>query len=229
MGNTSSKFNPPHSYYAFFDLDHTLSGEVSGKALAKGAIRKGLLGRRDVIKALKLSLSYKLQLEDPLKVVSKMVLWTNGMPEQKLKDLCNEVSLKIIIPSIYPQVMPELKYHRNNNAGLVILSSALSYVCRVIADHLEMDDILCSRIEIDEGIVNGRPLGRLCFGEEKLERLKAYCSEKRIDPRETWYYADSITDLPVLEKVGFPVCVNPDRKLLKAANKNGWRICHWNY
>jgi HAD superfamily phosphoserine phosphatase-like hydrolase len=110
----------------------------------------------------------------------------------------------------------------------VILSSALKPICIEIAKILDIDDIICSDLEVKDGYLTGRPIGRLCFGEEKMIRLKEYCERNNAQASEAWYYGDSITDLPALSIVGNPVCVNPDNKLRMVAGKRGWRILHWN-
>jgi phosphoserine phosphatase len=87
-----------------------------------------------------------------------------------------------------------------------------------------MDDVICSGLEIKDGVYTGYPSGTFCFGEEKVNRLNSYCAEKKINPAVTWYYGDSIADFPVLKSAGNPVCVDPDKKLLREAIKRNWKI-----
>ena len=110
----------------------------------------------------------------------------------------------------------------------MILSSALTTICRQMAENLNIDDIICSGLEVKNGYMTGRPLGHLCFGEEKAVRLKRYCEIFNFSLSEAWYYGDSISDLHALSVVGNPVCVNPDKKLKKAAKRRGWKIVLWN-
>ena len=74
------------------------------------------------------------------------------------------------------------------------------------------------------GVLTGEPIGKFCFGEEKVFRLIDYCQKNSVDPNNSWYYGDSISDLPVLSAVGIPICVYPDKKLTKAAKQRGWKI-----
>lgn len=181
----------------------------------------------DFAKAVFLGASYRLGVSDPVKIMTKMTAWVKGQSEKSLEDLCLEVVNEVMLSSIYHEVFDELKMHRSKNGKTVILSSSLVPVCREIAGFLNMDDFICSRLEIRDGYFTGRPEGNLCFGEEKLVRLKEYCELNNSKVTESWYYGDSISDLPALKIVGVPVCVNPDRKLHKAAKENGWRICYW--
>jgi phosphoserine phosphatase len=78
------------------------------------------------------------------------------------------------------------------------------------------------------GLLTGNPKGKICFGEEKLSRFLDYCWKNDISVEDTWYYADSISDLPVLAVTGHPICVNPDKKLRRQAIRNGWKILDFN-
>jgi len=214
-------------YIAFFDLDSTLTDVISGKALAACAYRKGLMKSSDLVTAIYLLLLYRLNLRDPLKIIDDMVSRVKGIPEQAMNDLCSEVFLKVLLPSVFREAKTEIKQHKENGAKVVILSSGLEQICREMAKSIEMDDIICSVLEVRDGYFTGRPLGRLCFGKEKVIRLIEYCKHNNVNPRYSWYYGDSFSDLPVLDYVGNPVCVNPDKKLKKAAHNRGWKVLYW--
>ena len=161
----------------------------------------------DLINAIYLSLVYKLKLKDPLKIIDDMVGWVEGLPEKTMVDLCSEVSRKVLLPSVYQAARSEIKIHKEKNAKVVILSSALTPLCQEAAKDLEMDDIICSDLEVKNGYYTGCSHGRLCFGEEKAARLMEYCEKNNSTPGDAWYYSDSISDLPVLNAVGHPVCI----------------------
>ena len=156
-----------------------------------------------------------------------MMKWVKGMAEKTMIDLCSEVFSDVLLPSVHPEARSEIKFHKDKNAKVVILSSALTPVCNEMAKNLGMDDIICSDLEVKDGFLTGRPRGRLCFGEEKLVRLKEYCERNNSKTSDAWCYGDSISDLPALSSVGNPVCINPDSKLKKAAKKRGWKILNW--
>jgi HAD superfamily phosphoserine phosphatase-like hydrolase len=108
-----------------------------------------------------------------------------------------------------------------------ILSSSLKPICIGIAQKLNIDNVLCSEIESKNGLLTGRPIGRLCFREEKAIRLAAYCKLNNMDPADAWYYGDSISDLPALSIVGNPICINADSQLKKIAIKRNWKTLSW--
>lgn len=212
---------------AFFDLDRTIIKAISGNALVKSAYRKGLMSTSDLIRAFYLSVVYKMNLRDPQLIIDEMVSWVKGMHEKTVSDLCFEVFRDVLLPTVYKEAEAEIKIRRDEDTKLVILSSALTPICREMAKHLEMDDIICSELEVINGYLTGFPVGHLCFGAEKATRLKEYCEKSNTNTSEAWYYGDSISDLAVLKSVGNPVCVNPDKKLYKEAIQRGWKILWW--
>ncbi len=228
MATTFSKdSNLVKNYIAFFDLDQTITSSISGKELARGAFRKGLMTRYDLANAIFLSLLFRLELKDPLKIIDKMVRWVDGISEKTIVDLCSEVFREVLLPSVYDEARSEIEFHKRENAKVVILSSALAPVCKDMAKDLGIDDIICSDLEVNNGYLTGRPLGHICFGEEKAIRLKEYCEKNNCSPSDAFYYGDSISDLPALNLVGNPICVNPDNKLKKTALKRSWKILNW--
>jgi HAD-superfamily subfamily IB hydrolase, TIGR01490 len=227
MATTSTREDKGGRYIAFFDLDRTITKAISGRALARGALRKGILKSSDLAIGLYFAIFYRLRLADPVMIMEKMTNWVKGMSEKTLTDLCLEVFKKVMLPSIHPEVFNELKMHKENNALTVILSSSLVPMCKAVAEYLEMDDIICSELEIKDGYLTGKPVGNLCYGDEKLIRLKEYCEKNNTTVADAWYYGDAIIDQPALSIVGNPVCINPDKKLERVAKKNKWRIYIW--
>jgi putative phosphoserine phosphatase/1-acylglycerol-3-phosphate O-acyltransferase len=228
MGTTSSeKSNPEINQIAFFDLDRTVTGAVSGRLLVTGAYRRGLMKKSDILLALWLSSAYRLKLRDPVAIMNEMIIWVKGIKVSDFSALCSEVVNEDLIPSVFKEAAAEIALHRGDNFRTVLLSSSVRQVCREISAHLGINDIICSELESSEGLLTGLPLGNLCFGEEKARRLTEYCENHNYSPDNAWYYGDSISDLPALSIVGNPVCVNPDRQLEKEACKREWKICWW--
>jgi putative phosphoserine phosphatase/1-acylglycerol-3-phosphate O-acyltransferase len=211
-------------YIAFFDLDRTIISTNSGRIITKTAYEKGLMTVSDLIRGIWLSFLYRYELRDTVKIIDSMVSWLKGVRQTDLDDLALEVFNTNLLNSIRPEIREEITYHKNKEAIIVILSSALPSICKPVADYLRMDDILCSNLEINNGVFTGFPSGSFCFGKEKVKRLLEYCMFMNINPLDSWYYGDSIADLPVLETVGNPVCVYPDRKLLKVSRARGWKV-----
>ena len=212
------------NYIAFFDLDGTIIDANSGKELILYAYKKGFISWLDIVRGIYLSMLYRFKVKDTVKIIHSMAGWLKGVSQSGLITLSEEIFRDRLMKSIRPEVVEKIMFHKNNGGMVVILSSAIMPVCKAIADHLEMDDVICSVLETRNGIFTGNPEGSLCFGKEKVARLTEFCNKNNINPCHSWYYGDSIADLPVLCSVGNPVCVNPDKKLLKAAKERGWQV-----
>jgi phosphoserine phosphatase len=90
-----------------------------------------------------------------------------------------------------------------------------------------MDGYVCSYLEVSNCTCTGNPSGNLCFGEEKLRMMKEYCIKNTMSLSDSWYYGDSLSDLPALLAAGTPVCVNPDRGLAREARQRNWKVLRW--
>jgi HAD superfamily hydrolase (TIGR01490 family) len=216
-----------NSYIAFFDLDRTITRAISGNVLTLSAYRKGLMSTSDILYALWLLACYKLSLRDPQKLIYIMAGWVKGIPVQTLDELSLEITQKYLLPAVYPGAVKEITMHSENRAKTVILSSSPVSVCREMAKSLAIDDIVCSELESVNGYLTGRSVKPLCFGGEKANRIREYCENNNTDPSVCWYYGDAMADFQALSIVGHPVCINPDRKLLRKAKERGWNICFW--
>ena len=215
------------SYIAFFDLDKTITGAVSGNEIAKSAYRKGLMTKRGLARALWLSLLYKLSLRDPKRIVVEMAGWVKGLPEETLREITGEVVNEKLIPAIYNDALLEIEMHRKQNSKIVLLSSTTEEVARHISAHVGLDDYLCSVMEVKNGLLTGLTVRPLCFAEEKAVRMREYCETFNTKLAECWYYGDSLADSFALDICGTAVCVNPDKKLRKMALKKKWKIALW--
>jgi len=212
---------------AFFDIDKTIIKINSGEALIKMAYRKGVMSTLGIVKAVYAGVQYKYSMKDTHKIIQKMGRWLKGLSEDKFAKISNEIFKKDLLPNIRPNIVKEIDELKKQGTEVVILSSAVSSVCVPLGKHLNMDAVICTELEVEEGKFTGRPVGKFCFRDEKLVRLKEFCQMRNFSLDNAAYYADAIDDLPALEAVGFPVCVSPDKKLNKIAQEKGWIIQNW--
>ncbi len=211
-------------YAAFFDLDNTILSINSGKALISKAYRVGLLSNTELLRAFWFSISYKLNIGNTIQLLGKMVGWIKDKKEESLDNLAGEVFDDQLSKFIRNDISTEINMHRERGAKTAILSSSIIPLCSRVAVHLGIDDIICSVLEIKNGVFTGKTETNLCFGKEKAVRLTEYCLKNNLNPAEAYYYGDSIDDFHALAIVGNPVCVYPDKKLRKIAKTLGWRI-----
>jgi len=213
-----------HAYIAFYDLDHTILKGNSATVLVEESRRRGVMSSAQYRHAVWLSILYKLNIGDPATMINRMLSWLNGLRESEIKSLCHEIYHAHIKLTIRREILDSFAFHRSKGAAVVLLSSATSPICEPVADHLELDAMICTHLETRDGAFTGRTLGRLVYGKEKKQRMLSFCLEQGSDASDAWYYGDSHTDRFVMEAVGNPVAVSPDRRLKKIASRQNWPI-----
>lgn len=215
---------PDFKYTAFYDLDHTILDGNSATHLVTEARKRGIMNERHYRHALWLSLLYKLNIGNPTKMINRMLSWLNGLKEASIMQLSKEIFEQVIKETIRPEILETIREHRDRKGAVILLSSATTPICRPVSEYMELDEMICTELEADNGILTGHTRGKLVYGPEKKVRMHAFCSDNEYNPEDAWYYGDSHTDRYVMEAVGNPVAVSPDKRLLKIAKRNNWPI-----
>lgn len=214
-------------YLALFDLDRTIFTVNSSNYLVWHAFKKRLISISDLMKGIYLAFLYKAGWRETNRILNEMAAWIKGMTEKDLTKIAERIIESHLLEKIRPEIYHEIEKHQKKGAKVVILSAALPVLCQPIARHLKIHDVICTEMEVADGRYTGKSLGIICFAEEKLNRLLEYCNIHNFGLDDAYYYADSISDVHVLSAVAHPVCIDPDRKLRKAAKKNNWLIPDW--
>ena len=214
-------------YVAFFDLDLTLISGISGKILMQQAYKNKILSSGHILQGVIFSFLHKFNLMNPDRIMDKMVSNLKGIPEDTIKELINKIFDKHFKDILREKAIIEINKHISNQGKTVILSASLPYICDPLKEILKMDDVICSSLEVKNGLLTGKPNGNFCYGEEKYLRAIQYCEENDFSFTDAYFYSDSISDLPLLQVVGNPMCVCPDDSLRQIAKKSRWTICEW--
>jgi len=213
---------------AFFDVDYTVLSGNSGTLFVKYLMKEGRVGVRALMGTLYYVLRYKMNLLDFERLADREVSKFAGMAESEMIELCNRWFEEVVVSHVYPQAMQAIEDHKKAGRPVVLLSAATVYLVRPLAEHLGVPHYLCNHLETDsEGRFTGKLRRPFCYGAGKLHWAEKFSSEHGVDLASSWYYSDSITDLPVLERFGRPVAVNPDPLLRKEAARRGWETIEW--
>lgn len=113
---------------------------------------------------------------------------------------------------------------KQEGCRIVLLSGSLQILVDQLKERLEAEILIGTDLEVDDGKLTGRKKGIFPYGRMKVEALFQKIDPGGIDWPSSWALADRKSDLPVLELVGHPVAVHPDRKLRKLARQRGWEI-----
>jgi HAD superfamily hydrolase (TIGR01490 family) len=207
---------------AFFDLDRTLIRRSSALALAPAFRRRGIINRRQMVKAAFWQLLFVLRgaSHDAVKAAAEdgLVILRGRTPEE-LRDLVAGALEDVLRPLVYAESLSLVERHRRRGEPVYIVSATLQEIVQAIADDLGFDGALGTVCEVVGGEYTGKAI-RALHAENKAACIR----ELDYDLESSTAYSDSHTDLPFLEAVGHPVAVNPDRKLRKIATKRGWPI-----
>lgn len=211
---------------AFFDLDKTVISKSSSLALTRPMYRAGLVSRSSLLKGAYAQLVYLLLGADEKKmdkVKDSMLALTRGWDRGQVEEIVREALATLIDPYIYLEALDLMELHRALGRKVFIVSSGAEEIVRPLAEHLGQVDVIATRAKVEDGKYTGE-LDFYCYGPNKATALREAANEQAIDLAGSYAYSDSITDLPMLEAVGHPVAVNPDRDLRREAEKRGWQI-----
>jgi HAD superfamily hydrolase (TIGR01490 family) len=151
-----------------------------------------------------------------------MLTLTRGWDQQHVKELVRETLDDVLTPIIYAEALDLIDEHRKAGRKTVIISSSPIETVEPIGDYLGVDDVIATRARVDS---LGRYTGELefyAYAAHKADAIREMAVAEGIDLAASYAYSDSITDLPMLELVGNPVAVNPDRELARIARDREW-------
>lgn len=212
---------------AFFDVDRTLVACNTGRLFLKDLRRRGEISFLRAVRAMGWMMKYHLSLIDLQEVAAAIVAQMRGWSEKDFEDRCRSWVEEEVLPRLLPAALRQIEHHREQGHLLAILSSSPTYVTRPIAETLGLDETLSTQLEVADGQFTGKLLGPACYGIGKVHWAEKLLSRHELDLQKSWFYTDSYSDLPMLERVGNQVIVNPDPRLRRAAKQRGWRVENW--
>jgi HAD superfamily hydrolase (TIGR01490 family) len=125
---------------------------------------------------------------------------------------------------LQPALVRRIESHRAQGHLVALLSSSTPYLATPLAEDLGIEHLLVSRLVIENGRFTGDVHRPICYGAGKIHWARRFAEEHDVDLAASWFYTDSVTDLPMLELVGHPEIVNPDPRLRREAKRRGWNI-----
>jgi HAD superfamily hydrolase (TIGR01490 family) len=212
---------------AFFDLDRTLLRRSSALALAGPFRRRGLISRRQLVKAALWQVLFAARgasHETIRKGAEDGLLLLRGMTPQQMRELVAESLEAVLRPLVYGDALRVVRSHQARGEPVYVVSATLQEVVETIADDLGLDGALGTVCELGpDGAYTGHAL-RALHAEAKADAVRELAERQDFVLSRCSAYSDSHTDLPFLEAVGHPVAVNPDRRLRRIAARRGWPI-----
>jgi HAD superfamily hydrolase (TIGR01490 family) len=218
---------PVRRMAAFFDLDKTVIAKSSTLAFSRSFYHGGLINRRAVLRSAYAQFVYLVggadhdQMERMREYLSGLV---TGWDVQTVKDIVAETLHTIVDPIVYDEAVTLIDEHHLAGRDVVIVSSSGSEVVEPIGEMLGAERVVATRMVVgDDGRFDGA-IEFYAYGEAKADAIRALAGSAGYDLSRSYAYSDSATDLPMLEAVGHPYAVNPDRALRKVAAERGWPV-----
>jgi HAD superfamily hydrolase (TIGR01490 family) len=212
---------------AFFDLDKTVIAKASMVAFGRPFLAEGLISRRTVLRGLYGQLVYMhlgASEEKLVRMRESVLSLTKGWDQARVRTIVRETLEEVVEPIIYAEALELIEEHKAAGRRVFIVSASPEEIVLPLADFLGVDEAIASRARVDE---EGRYTGemeRYAYGPFKADVMREIAAEEGIDLAASYAYSDSYTDAPMLEVVGHPVAVNPDRVLLKLARDREWEV-----
>jgi HAD superfamily hydrolase (TIGR01490 family) len=212
---------------AFFDLDKTVIARASMVAFGRPLYREGLLSRWLLLRALYGQLVYLYLGADEARLErmrNAALALTKGWDHAHISSVVQETLEAVVEPIVFDEALELIRAHRADGRKVVIISASPEEIVAPLAHYLGADEAVATRARLD---ADGRYSGELefyAFGPHKATAMRAMAEEQGIDLEASYAYSDSATDIPMLEAVGHPVVVNPDRELLRLARERDWEV-----
>jgi len=212
---------------AFYDLDGTL---VSSNVVTQYAwyARHQPGNWRAVGDMAKLLLSVPLLIA--LDLYSRRLFnevfyrYYRGMSEQTLIASSQAMFESVLRPAIYPGATALVEADRRDGYRAVLVTGSLDFALDPVRRHFGFDELLCNRLVFENGLATGVIAPPVLAGAEKAGAVREICRKYNVETAQCKAYSDSLSDLPMLEAVGFPIAANPGRRLRRVAQSRGWPV-----
>lgn len=211
---------------AFFDLDKTVIAKSSTLAFNKPFYAQGLINRRDVLKSSYAQFLFLLSGADRDQMDRMRTHLTNmctGWDAEQVKSIVNETLHDVVDPLVFAEAAELIADHRLCGRDVVVVSASGEEIVAPIARALGATHAMATRMVVEDGKYTGE-VAFYCYGEGKAQAVRELASREGYPLQHCYAYSDSMSDLPMLEAVGHPTVVNPDRALRKESAARGWPV-----
>ena len=211
---------------AFFDLDKTIIATSSTLALGRAFYNAGLISRRDVVKGAYARFVYHLGgVDEPRmdRMRDDLARTVIGWDEAQVRSIIADGLFELIDPLVYDEAATLIEEHHAAGRAVVIVSSGGDEIVAPVGELLGADHVVATRMVVEDGRYTG-DLDFYAFGPYKAQAMNELAERYGWDLADCFAYTDSNTDLPMLEAVGNPFAVNPDRALRREATDRDWPV-----
>lgn len=211
---------------AFFDLDKTLISRSSTLAFSRPFYRHGLISRTAMIRGAFAQAVFRragADHERMERIRSQASQLCRGWQAERVREIVSRHLDDTIVPHLYAEARALVSGHHEAGRDVIVVSASGHEVVDPIAALLAADTVIATQMVIADGRYTG-DVAFYAFGEAKAAKMRELAVQRGYRLADCYAYSDSITDLPMLEAVGHPTAVNPDRALRQVAAARNWPI-----
>lgn len=212
---------------AFFDVDCTLLEVNSGKVWLARQWKDGEIGPLDAARFVMWLVLYRFGVLDFEKVAQLSLARYVGEREEKVQAQLTQWSNAELVPWICKEAKTAILEHRAKGHVIVLLTSGTSFAVKALAEVLDIEHLLCTEVRVQDGILTDELEKPVCYGPGKVTKAEIFALQQGVDLERSYFYSDSSSDCPMLERVGHPVVVNPDPRMRLIANRRDWPVRRW--
>ncbi len=214
---------------AFFDLDKTIVGVSTEKDFCLSMNRGGSVSLLELLKVLWTFVKYDFGLINDYEKIKSSLVYTlfAGKGKDQIEKEFDLFYQTVLRHQILPNALLEIQKHRNLNREIVVISSTLDFIVARFCRELDIPVYYATELEIKGNVYTGKVIGDIHYGNTKAICVKKMARQMNYDLEKSFAYGDSIQDAPMLEVVGHPIAVNPDRSLKRLSDRCRWRQVEW--
>jgi HAD superfamily hydrolase (TIGR01490 family) len=216
---------------AIFDLDGTLLDDASGRLFTRYLRSEGKLRefvrRRDMPILASVIAAYQLGLLSATRAAQYTARVVAGLQVDYFWQTVRAWFDEMLVHHITDGGREVVAWHSEQGHTMLICSASSQFSVRPVAEHLSIPHYISSEWLSADGRLTGGVRLPIAYGEGKVLYVRQWAERFGIDLERSYFYTDHISDLPLLELVGNPVAVAPDRNLFKLSTERGWRVDRW--
>lgn len=215
------------SVAAIFDFDGTVIAGYSATVFIREQIRRGDLSPRQLVELSAAMTSFGLGNLGFSAMMAVNAQFMRGIEEATYEEIGEQLYQKQIARMVYPESRQLIEAHQAKGHTVAVISSATPYQVRATATDLDIEHVLCTELEVENGRFTGHLVSPTCFGQGKVDAAEALAAETGADLDQSFFYSDSTDDLLLLERVGHPRALNPSARLAGVARDHQWPVARF--
>jgi len=208
-----------------FDIDNTIIKGQSQQLLLKYLFKKRKINIFFLLKLYFWFFLYKFSIvKNPLPIMEYSFKLVKDWDINLVDKIINDFFYSTLKKNIYSKIEKIIQKHIKNNDEILIISNTIYPLAKVIAEYLNIKNVFATQLEIKNKKYTGNLYKEIVYSKKKVKVAKKFIRKNHLTLKNSYAYADHLSDLSLLKLVDHPIVVNPNKKFNKIARKKNWKI-----